>query len=215
MKENSTAPYLEASWDLYSDKLKREIINELKNKKANTLETVKSENGEGIYLVTYCTSAGIEVYRQRIDLKAANQDFRIANPLSSLKTEDQIKEYFATYRHLKPQSHPDLLRHLIGLSSSAIKCLMIYVDNLLGKNYALINVQLLSELLGKNVYRKAKSELMSRDLLRKVDTNLRRGIDLWQINPLIGYKGVGLTKDYKPAFDWSVSKIPKPICKLS
>ena len=183
-------PYLEPSWDLYDIKTKRMILNGLIDRGDSGIEVVITHNERDIPVrQIISTLTGQVLDEQRCDLKAEATTFRVEHPIHTLRNEDEVYQYFKTYRHIQPIVGLTCYELIKPLSKYSIDYLSFATRSLIAKNYSFFRVAELRRVVGENCYRKAKQDLKSKGLLVDVQTMLSTKWNLIMLNPELGYRG--------------------------
>ena len=185
-----STPYLEPSWDLYDLKTKRMILSGLIDKPGSGVEVVIAYNDRDVPVrQIISTLTGQVLDEQRCDLKAEATTFRVEHPIHTLRNEDEVYQYFKTYRHIQPIVGLSCYELIKPLSKYSIEYLSFASSHLIAKSYSFFRVSELRKAVGDNCYRKAKQDLKSRGLLLDIRTQLAKRWNLVMLNPELGYKG--------------------------
>ncbi|WP_173480621.1 MULTISPECIES: hypothetical protein [unclassified Marinobacterium] len=204
-----TFPYEERSWGRYNHSMQRKIVECLKQEgEPDIASQVCLDNEANEQLVTYSINTGLVLDVRPCNLKDEVVNFRQSHPIWSLSQEDHVRLYFKTYQHM--ELTVDRMSYALteNLSKAARKYLTYLQDNVLGRNYCLVNISDLTAYVG-DAYRKAKLELTRFNFLRNVKTRLPKQLSLVQVNPLLMYRGMPLSQKSSPVDDWYKSIKPR------
>lgn len=207
--------YLTHHWNDLSTLMKREILEQEARRNPSSLVTIltKDKNKQRRWI---CTLSGTIVLEERWSLKESMARRRAYLSIPELKTIDDVHDFFAAYENRKIMTHRDCIALIEGLSPAASQYLMIVVNHVKGRNFSLIDNEHLRHIVGVNRYRKARQELIDRDLIRKCPTLLKRPLELLKIHPTAGYRGLRLEEDYAPVYFWHTAyDVPKQLSDLS
>ena len=207
--------YLTHHWNDLNPLMKREILEQEVHRNPSSLVTIltKNKNKQRRWI---CTLSGTIVLEERWNLKESIAQRRAYLSIPELKTIDDVHDFFAAYENRKIMTHRDCIALLEGLSPAASQYLTIVVNHVRGRNFSLIDNEHLRHIVGVNRYRKARQELIDRDLIRKCPTLLKRPLELLKIHPIAAYRGLRLEEDYAPVHYWhSAHDAPKQLSDRS